>query len=670
MEKTKTIGKIILDERFYEGCDRYSDGDIENTLLDLAEKTPADELRKVSEESLNWPVFYHFSPFRENIAEWIPLSKNDKVLEVGAGCGAITGCLSRKAGSVTCIDLSEKRSLINANRLKEADNVTIMVGNFKDVETALENDYDAIFLIGVFEYANGYMNSRNPYKDFLDILLKHLKKGGRMYIAIENRMGLKYFAGCREDHTGGFFDGLEGYPNGGVARTFTKDALEKIFRECGLNEFSFYYPYPDYKFTHTLFSDEILPKKGELHDNIRNFDRDRMILMDEGKVFDTILEDGTFPLFSNSYMAVIGPKLPEKYIKYSTDRDEKYGICTTIAEDENGLFVTKRAMGESAKEHIENVYKAYQSLSERFEGSSLKFNRVEKTNDFTLRFEYLKGETLEELLDDALFADDRYTFVFLVDEYKDYIRYNAEKPVSDYDLIFQNIIVQDGNWTVIDYEWTYPESIDPEEIIKRAFWCYLQGNPARKKALEWCKVEENFEQVIEKEKAFQKRVQGDHPALSEIRHMMGKAAVSRDYLLRECGLKTDPVQIYEDCGSGFSEEKSYRVVDVKRLGKEITFSVSVSKEVKKLRVDPGDRPTFVVLKKAALNDTDILGAVMKKDAFSRDTNGKKIGEDGYMFTTPDPHFAFKVPAFEGESANLTFTMLVSEIPGEIAGRLK
>ena len=64
-------------------------------------------------------------------------------------------------------------------------------------------------------------------------------------------------------------------------------------------------------------------------------------------------------------------------------------------------------------------------------------------------------------------------------EYKDYIRYNAQKPISDYDLIFQNIIVQDGNWTVIDYEWTYPESIDPEEIIKRAFWCYLQGNPAR-----------------------------------------------------------------------------------------------------------------------------------------------------------------------------------------------
>lgn len=29
------------------------------------------------------------------------------------GCGALTGILSRKAGNVTCIELSEKRSLIN-----------------------------------------------------------------------------------------------------------------------------------------------------------------------------------------------------------------------------------------------------------------------------------------------------------------------------------------------------------------------------------------------------------------------------------------------------------------------------------------------------------------------------------------------------------------------------
>ena len=189
--QTKIIGKITLDERFYEGVDRYSDGVIEDELLEIAKSHSKCDYRKVTEETLNWPVLYHFSPFRENIVEWIPLTKNDKVLEVGSGCGAITGVLSAKAGSVTGIDLSDKRSQINAHRLQDSDNVTIMVGNFRDIEESLPCDYDAIMLIGVFEYGFGYMDTENPYEDFLKILLKHLKKGGRLYISIEKRMGLK-----------------------------------------------------------------------------------------------------------------------------------------------------------------------------------------------------------------------------------------------------------------------------------------------------------------------------------------------------------------------------------------------------------------------------------------------------------------------------------------------
>ena len=150
---------------------------------------------------------------------------------------------------------------------------------------------------------------------------------------------------------------------------------------------------------------------------------------------------------------------------------------------------------------------------------------------------------------------------------------------------------------------------------------------------------------------------------------MGKAAFSLDYMLHEsgCGIV---IQIYEDTGKGFSEENSYRITDVKQLGKEITFRTEVSKNVQRLRIDPGNEPTFVVIKKATLGSLDVLPAVMKKERFGQhDTNGKRIGEDGYMFIGADPHFAFKVPAFEGEKEVLTVTMLISEIPGEIASRI-
>ena len=96
-----------------------------------------EELNRVIAEKNSWPVLYHFSHIRQNILEWLPIRKTDKVLEIGSGCGPITGALAKKAGSVTCIDSSKMRSTINAYRNRECDNVKIMVGNFQDIEVSL-----------------------------------------------------------------------------------------------------------------------------------------------------------------------------------------------------------------------------------------------------------------------------------------------------------------------------------------------------------------------------------------------------------------------------------------------------------------------------------------------------------------------------------------------------
>ena len=145
------IGKIKLDYSKYPGEDFYCDGAVEDELLDIVKNLSPVEYARVIEERGSWPVLYHLSPQRENIVDWIPMKSSDKVLEVGSGCGAITGVLAGKAGSVTCVDLSKKRSLINAYRHSECDNVTIHVGNFRDIEPDLPGDFDYICLIGVFE---------------------------------------------------------------------------------------------------------------------------------------------------------------------------------------------------------------------------------------------------------------------------------------------------------------------------------------------------------------------------------------------------------------------------------------------------------------------------------------------------------------------------------------
>lgn len=299
------IGNVTLDYRYYPGKDLYSDGPVEEELLEIAKNYKEEELNRVIDERNSWPVLYHFSHVRQNILEWVPMKKNDKVLEIGSGCGAITGVLARKAGKVTCIELSKMRSTINAYRNQEYDNVNILVGNFQDIEKNLEEKYDYITLIGVFEYSEGYIGTDKPYVEMLRRIAGHLKPDGKIIIAIENRLGLKYWAGCTEDHVGKYFEGLEGYPETKGVKTFSRKELKDIIHAAGSFKESFFYPYPDYKFPMTIYSDKYLPKKGDLKDNALNFDRARVQLFNEPKVYDSLIESDLFREFSNSFLVVL-----------------------------------------------------------------------------------------------------------------------------------------------------------------------------------------------------------------------------------------------------------------------------------------------------------------------------------------------------------------------------
>lgn len=304
---TEMIGKVRLNLDDYAGKDLYSDGDIEDRMLKIAREVPPAEFDRIVAEEKSWPVMYHFSSIRTNIISWYPFNGHENVLEVGSGCGAITGALASRAGKVTCVELSRKRSLINAWRSREMDNLEIRVGNFQDVEKRLTDAYDIITLIGVLEYASLYISAGDPYAAFLRQIRTHLKKEGRLLIAIENRIGMKYWAGCREDHTGNYFEGIEGYPGkNNTARTFSKPELETLFREAGFTDFAFYYPYPDYKFPMSIYSDRYLPKTGDLRMNReRNFDRARWVLFNEDAAWDSVVKSGLFPQFSNSFLAVL-----------------------------------------------------------------------------------------------------------------------------------------------------------------------------------------------------------------------------------------------------------------------------------------------------------------------------------------------------------------------------
>ena len=177
------IGNVVLEYEYYPGEDFYSDGPVEEELLEMA-KLHLDDYSMVISQKSSWSALYHFSKIRQNIIEWFPIEPCAQVLEIGSGCGAITGALAEKAEKVTCVELSKKRSYINAHRNYRYSNIEIIVGNFQDIEPNLSERYDYITLIGVFEYSRMYISSDRPFHDMLRKIRGHLKPGGKILLAI------------------------------------------------------------------------------------------------------------------------------------------------------------------------------------------------------------------------------------------------------------------------------------------------------------------------------------------------------------------------------------------------------------------------------------------------------------------------------------------------------
>ena len=291
------IGNVIIDDRFYDGADIYNEGDAEEEfVLDIFKqgKDVEEALRKDS----RWPILYQLSPERRNIVLPMDLRASDALLEVGSGMGAITGALARRVKRVDCVELSARRSLANAWRNKDCDNITIYTGNFQKMQ--LEGGYDVATLIGVLEYAPMFFHDEAaPDETMLKKLWDLLKPGGRLYIAIENRLGMKYFAGAVEDHFGSPYVGITGYPMSG-AKTYSRSELTALLKKMGWRDIYFYYPYPDYKLPSVIYSDDM--PNGDFIPAVVDYNQSRHENFDEHRATLSMTQAEDSRMFANSFL--------------------------------------------------------------------------------------------------------------------------------------------------------------------------------------------------------------------------------------------------------------------------------------------------------------------------------------------------------------------------------
>jgi 2-polyprenyl-3-methyl-5-hydroxy-6-metoxy-1,4-benzoquinol methylase len=235
----------------------YNDGDeIETRIFNIIKNatdisTLSTELRQ---QVTDWPSQYHLTSARANIMRpFEKMLKGANVLEIGAGCGAISRYLGECGADVLALEGSPRRASIARERTRDLGNITVLAEKFDQFKSY--HQFDVITLIGVLEYANLFTPGDNPALIMLQRVRQLLKPEGKLIIAIENQLGLKYFAGAPEDHFGKPMVGIEGRYGRDQAQTFGRPVLTKLLKHAGFETSSFLAPFPDYKLPSSIVTE-------------------------------------------------------------------------------------------------------------------------------------------------------------------------------------------------------------------------------------------------------------------------------------------------------------------------------------------------------------------------------------------------------------------------------
>lgn len=240
--------------------DDYARGTLYDVLMtshDLSSLSP-----ELERKGTGWPARYYLSASRTTLLRPFGWDRSATVMEIGSGCGTITRFLGETFDRVIAVEGERHRAEVGAARSRDQDNVAVVCAPFADLK--LQQPVDIIFCIGVLEYSPLYSDAEDPILDTLESVRARLGDAGTVVIAIENKLGLKYFAGAAEDHTAVRYDGIEGYRRSGGRgpRTMGKRELTDRLRQAGFERVDFYYPFPDYKFPLAIASDDAVENAG------------------------------------------------------------------------------------------------------------------------------------------------------------------------------------------------------------------------------------------------------------------------------------------------------------------------------------------------------------------------------------------------------------------------
>lgn len=397
-------------------------------------------------------------------------------------------------------------------QVKDNSDILIVDKEIKKIEQYENQKFDYIYLDGTLENAEQIIKSENPNVDLIIFFKGLLKEDGTLFIAVDNKWGVKYLIGNKSEHCNNIYDSLKNEFNNG--KLFSKNELEKIIEKSGFINKKYYYPLPNYKIPNVIFTDEFLPDKSnsKLNYNVI-YDENSLILQDEINLLKIFIEENKFTKFTNSYIIELSNKEIDedvKYYSFNNMRKEDYSLILKMKNE----YVEKYPRTEKAMQHIKNINKNSQKLKE------LGFNIAEENeSENIVKSRFIDLESLDKQIVSAIDSMEISKAYKLIDNWYEYIskrlKANEEGIVKEgfIDLVFENTFYdnQKEEYIFFDQEW-YKEDIPIKFILFRAIKNLYQYNPRietelpQKQILERFELVECSEKFSQKEEEFQKEI--------------------------------------------------------------------------------------------------------------------------------------------------------------------
>ncbi len=465
----------------------YTDGAAAEHYLDSVLSTAADldslsaELR---DRIRDWPSRYHLSAERSNLLRCLDLQAGARVLEIGAGCGALTRYLGEHAGAVFALEGNPTRARLCRKRCRGLDNVTVVAGDVFKLQ--LDDLFDIVTLIGVLEYAGSFCrDAPDPFRALLALAARWLRPGGQLVLAIENQFGIKYFSGCGEDHGEPHFAGIEGYPDATGVRTFGRAELSALLGEVGLRSTALILPFPDYKipnsFIHADYADAEGAKRFGLADWCRkpfdDYARERLYLFDDHLALQELARNGLLPELANSFLIVATKPGPERAVCPIGPSDwiaQRYNVTR------HPLFRTKTTLKLEGGHPTIGKQRLTTSASGGPDANPSKVHHVLDADPFvegaeTMALAMVRALRRRQAAEDAFASLLQQWIGFFKPEHAvngDMTRVRGEFV----DCIPDNLVNAGGpHWIYVDREWRWNAPIALDWIVYRglvSLWCH------------------------------------------------------------------------------------------------------------------------------------------------------------------------------------------------------